>query len=77
MRLNLNNLRLIRISKGYSQEYVSDSLGISQATYSRIESGDKVIDLETLASLIYLLQVSPLELLTLSDYFKRKMIEIV
>ncbi len=46
MRLNLNNLRLIRISKGYSQEYVSDSLGISQATYSRIESGDKVIHQE-------------------------------
>lgn len=30
-------IRLLRIARGFSQEYVADCLGISQSAYSKIE----------------------------------------
>lgn len=32
-----NRIRLLRIARGYSQEYMADRLGISQSAYSKIE----------------------------------------
>ena len=39
MKINLEKIRLTRISLGFSQEYISESLGISQAHYSGLERG--------------------------------------
>ena len=39
--IDLNKIRLRRIELGYSQEYISQELGISQAQYSQLEAGKK------------------------------------
>lgn len=41
-------IRIQRIKKGYSQEYMAYMLGISQAAYSKIESGKTVMTLPRL-----------------------------
>lgn len=46
-------IRLIRLNKGYSQEFVADKLGISQAAYSSIErkaGSSTIITLEKVAN---------------------------
>lgn len=41
MRFN-NRLRQIRKVKGFSQQYVADSIGISRVAYYKIESGKTI-----------------------------------
>ncbi len=46
-------IRLIRLNKGFSQEYVADKLGISQAAYSNIErkaGNSSIITIEKVAN---------------------------
>ena len=43
-----SKLRNARTQKGYSQEYMTDSLGISQKQYSRLENGESGITLDYL-----------------------------
>lgn len=43
-----NRLRKLRISKGYSQEYMADVLQISQKTYSNMENDKSSISIDTL-----------------------------
>ncbi|PMD96436.1 hypothetical protein BWI97_11560 [Siphonobacter sp. BAB-5405] len=45
MKYIIEKIRNIRHSKGYSQEYMSFELGISQTAYSRIELGKVKLDL--------------------------------
>ena len=54
--INLNKIRLRRLELGYSQEYLSQELGISQAQYSKLEAGRKSFDLQTLKKLLEILQ---------------------
>lgn len=54
--INLNRLRLRRIELGYSQEYISQELGISQAQYSKLEAGRKSFDLQILKNLLEILK---------------------
>lgn len=44
-------LKLIRVSKGYSQEQVADMLGITQASYARLEQGKSKLTLERLGQI--------------------------
>jgi len=67
MKLNHNKIRAIRINKGFSQEYVSSILGISQAKYSRIENGKIEITIGELGKLIQALEIDPLEILIVSN----------
>ncbi|MGC4129431.1 MAG: helix-turn-helix transcriptional regulator [Bergeyella sp.] len=55
MKLDLDKIRSVRIQKGFSQEYVADVLEISQAKYSRLESGKIEITLREFCELISLL----------------------
>lgn len=54
--IDLNKIRLRRLELGYSQEYLSQELGISQAQYSKLEAGRKSFDLQTLKKLLEILQ---------------------
>lgn len=40
-----NKIRKIRTLKGYSQEYISDKLKISQSAYSDIETNKSKLDI--------------------------------
>ncbi|MCY1524190.1 helix-turn-helix protein [compost metagenome] len=57
------NLRLIRISKGISQEAMALALDISQATYSRIESQTTAFDYRLAFEMAKILNVPVTDLL--------------
>ena len=52
----------LRESSGYSQAFVADKLGISQAAYSRLESGEVEMAVSKLIAISDLYSV-PLEIL--------------
>lgn len=60
-----NKIRIERLIKGYSQEYMSLQLNMSQNAYSRIERGITKIDIERLQQIAFVLSVD-LEKLILS-----------
>ena len=51
-------MRILRESKGYSQEYVGSVLGIEQNTYSKLESGQIRLTLDRICKLAELYEVS-------------------
>lgn len=55
-------IRQIRTSKGFSQEYIGQKLGVSQNVISNIESGNKIPNIEELLKISEVLEVSPVEL---------------
>lgn len=57
-------LRKLRQNKGYSQEYMAETLNISQKTYSNMENEKASISVETLKLLATELEVDVLELLS-------------
>jgi len=60
-------IRKIREFKGYSQEYMSDILGMSQASYSKLEKNDGSISIEKLKSISQILEVKLIDLLNFDD----------
>jgi len=44
-------MRGLREQKGYTQQFVADMLGISQAAYSRLETGEVEVSLNKLFGL--------------------------
>ncbi|WP_428655109.1 helix-turn-helix domain-containing protein [Runella sp.] len=55
-------LRELRKERQYSQEEVVNNLGISQATYSRLENGQAKITYEIICKLIQLYKLKPEDL---------------
>lgn len=53
----LKNIRLIRLSKEISQEYIAEELGISQSHYSKMEKGERNINLMQLEIIAKVLKV--------------------
>ncbi len=56
----LDNIRKIRISRGYSQEYIASRLDMKQGGYSLIEKGERKLTIDKLLQIAILLDV-PLE----------------
>ena len=57
-----SKLRNARTQKGYTQEYMADSLGISQKQYSRLENGESGITLDYLEKICEKLEINPQDL---------------
>ncbi len=57
-------IKVIRISKGFSQEDVATHLNISQSAYAKIEQGTSKLDTKRLLKIAELLKVEPSELLS-------------
>ncbi|QGK73503.1 helix-turn-helix domain-containing protein [Flavobacterium sp. SLB02] len=55
-----DKIKSIRELKNYTQEYIADQLGITQAGYSKIEKGKTSLSLEKLQQLALILEM-PLE----------------
>lgn len=53
-----SNLKLLRNSRGFSQEQLSSYINLSRTTYSNYESGVKLPDLQTLYALAALYNIS-------------------
>ncbi|NCD68648.1 helix-turn-helix domain-containing protein [Mucilaginibacter agri] len=58
-----SNIRRIRESKGYTQEYLAMKLGISQNAYSKIELGYTKITLERLFHISKIIEVEVAKLM--------------
>jgi len=54
----ITTMRILRESKGYSQQYVGSVLGIEQNTYSKLESGQIRLTLDRVSKLAKLYEVS-------------------
>jgi transcriptional regulator with XRE-family HTH domain len=65
-------IRKIRVIKGYSQEYVSDLLKISQAAYSDIETGKTKMTMQRLKEIAY---VFDLEINHLINFSEKEVLE--
>ncbi|MDO5616003.1 MAG: helix-turn-helix transcriptional regulator [Cruoricaptor ignavus] len=57
MILKIQVLREKRLQKGFSQEYMALAIEISQAHYSRIERGERKVDIETLGKILQILDL--------------------
>lgn len=62
LKLITDNVRKLRESRNYSQEYMAGQLYISQNTYSKLELGYTALTLERLISIAGILDVSVLSL---------------
>lgn len=64
MKISMSeNIRLLRESRGYSQEYIASRLHITQQAYSRLEKHPESMTLERLRDLAKILDVPLLTLL--------------
>ena len=61
-------IKIIRIEKGYSQDYMADMLNISQNAYHKLEKGHTRIHLEKFIDIAEILEVNFSELLKGSYY---------
>ena len=59
-----DNIRSIRVLKNLSQEYVAESLGISQSAYGKLERGETRITWEKLERIANILGTSPFQVST-------------
>ncbi|TDO99140.1 helix-turn-helix transcriptional regulator [Flavobacterium sp. 245] len=53
-----NKIKSIRELKNYTQEYMAEQLGVTQAGYSKIEKGKTVLSFEKLVEIARILEVS-------------------
>jgi len=56
-------IRIQRLIKNYSQEYMAWCLGISQSAYSNLEKGETKISLQRVYDIAKILEISPFELM--------------
>ncbi|QKJ31857.1 helix-turn-helix transcriptional regulator [Mucilaginibacter mali] len=69
IRAVATNIRKIRESKDFTQDYLAVKLAISQNAYSKIELGYTKITVERLFQIAQILEVSPISLI---DFDKEK-----
>lgn len=62
-------IRKIRVLKGFSQEYLSNELGISQKAYSKLERDETKIDWHKIEQISEILDVNPFDLVRFDEQF--------
>lgn len=69
------NIRKIRESKDYTQDYLAVKLNISQNAYSKIELGYTKITLERLFQIAQILEVDPVDLITFTEEEQSRLLQ--
>ena len=64
VRIVAENLRRLRLAKGWSQEVCAEKCGLHRTYIGAVERGERNITLATLDAISAALKVSPIELLT-------------
>jgi len=54
-----DKIRVVRVERGYSQEYLAMELGIDTATYGRIERGQTKLTVDRLLDISNALDIEP------------------
>lgn len=60
----LTNVREIRLSKGLSQEYMAEQLGVSQAGYANWEKGKRDLSYNNLVRISDIMEVDIVDIIT-------------
>jgi len=58
-------IRKIRESKGYSQEYMANKLGITQSAYCKMEKKDRKINFDNINRIADILELKTLEIMSM------------
>jgi transcriptional regulator with XRE-family HTH domain len=58
-----NKIRMLRVVRGYPQEYIAFQLGISQSAYSRQESGRTQLSLIQIKTICKIYELTMIDLL--------------
>ena len=67
MKEIIDKIRNIRLSKGYTQEYIATKLGIDTVNYGRIERGQAKLPLDRFLKICEILEVKPEDLFNDSE----------
>ena len=65
----LENIDTIRRNRGYSQEYLAMQIGMKQAGFSLIMSGERELKYNTLLQIANALQMSVIDVITFPDKY--------
>ncbi|RHO70125.1 MULTISPECIES: helix-turn-helix transcriptional regulator [unclassified Parabacteroides] len=65
----LDNIDTIRRNKGYSQEYIAAQIGMKQAGFSLIMSGERELKYNTLLQIAKVLQISVIDVITFPEKY--------
>jgi len=69
MKNIIENIRTLRESKGYSQEYMAELMKITQSAYARFERGATKTDLKTVSLAAQTLQMSLIDVITYPEKY--------
>jgi transcriptional regulator with XRE-family HTH domain len=62
-----DKIRKVRELKGYSQEYMSEKLNLSQRAYSKIEREEIKLDWQRIIDIAGILELDPIDLVSFDD----------
>ena len=62
-----SKIRKIRELKGFSQDYLAQSMGISQAAYSKIENNNENLTIDKIKKIAVILEIDPMELINFNE----------
>ena len=65
----LKNIKELREYKGFSQEFVASKLGMKQAGYGLIESGERGLRYEVLLQIAMIFECSVIDIITYPDKY--------
>ena len=63
MKKTIKKIKLARLGKGYSQDYMGTQLGISQRAYCKLECGKTKLTISRLRIIAELLELNPKKLM--------------
>lgn len=75
-------IKELRLKKGYTQEQLSELIGVGERNLSKIECGNNFITSETLANLVNILEIEAKDLFNFKhlrekDELKKELIEAI
>tara|TARA_R110002049_G_scaffold273751_6_gene451592 strand:+ start:160 stop:546 length:387 start_codon:yes stop_codon:yes gene_type:complete len=62
-----SQIRKVRVKKGITQEEIAEKLSLSQSSYSKLENGEIIIDIERLQEIATILDVPNSDFIPHSD----------
>ena len=69
MRGIIENIRILRESKGYSQDYMAELMSITQSAYARFERGATKTDLKIVSLIAQVLDINIIDIITYPEKY--------
>jgi transcriptional regulator with XRE-family HTH domain len=69
MKSVIENIRILRESKGYSQDCLAELIGITQSSYARFERGATKTDLKMISLVAQALEMNLIDIITYPEKY--------